>query len=46
MWQVKVFKTRKAMLNWIDRNGHKVQWHEVFVNNAWAVDYRPLRVIG
>lgn len=46
MWQVKIFKSREKMLAWIERNQHRVQWREVYVNNAWGVDYRPLRVIG
>jgi hypothetical protein len=45
MWQVKTFKTREAMKAWLDRNSHKIQWVEVFVNNAYGVEYRKLRRI-
>lgn len=46
MWQIKTFKTREAQLAWIERNEHRVQWHEIVVNNAYGVEYRKLRVIG
>jgi hypothetical protein len=42
MWQVKTFKTVEAQRAWVARNQHRVQWHEVFVNNAYGVEYRPL----
>jgi len=45
MWQVKTFKTRDAMLSWLERHP-SIQWHEVFVNNAYGVEWRPLRRIG
>lgn len=31
---------------WIKRHGHNNQWHEVFVNNGLAIEYRPLRTIA
>ena len=46
MWEVKVFKTREAMIRFIERNEHRIQWHEIFVNNAYAVQYRKLRIIA
>lgn len=46
MWEVKTFKTKEAMKTFIAKNEHKIQWHEVFVNNAYAVEFRQLRVIG
>lgn len=46
MWTLKIFKTRDAMQKWIERNGHRYQWQEVFVNNAYALDVRKLRIIG
>ena len=46
MWTVKIFKTKQAMQNWIARHGHQHQIQEVFVNNAYALDVRKLRVIG
>lgn len=41
-WKIKVFKTKEAMEKWLQRNSHKVQWQEVFVNNAYAIEYRKL----
>lgn len=46
MWKVKVFKTREKMQQWLDKHEGKIQWEEIFVNNAYAVEYRPLRWIG
>lgn len=46
MWQTKTFRTAQALRNWIKRNGHRYQWEEIAVNNAWGVLYRPLRHIN
>lgn len=46
MWTDKVFKTRDAMQAWLAKNGHKVQWQEIFVCNAYGITYKPLRIIG
>jgi len=45
MWQTKTFKSREAMLAWLDRHSQRVQWQEIFVNNAYGLTYRALRVI-
>jgi hypothetical protein len=45
MWQIKTFKTRAAMQAFLDRHASKIQWVEVFVNNAYAVEYRRLRKV-
>lgn len=45
MWMTKTFKTKAAFDAWVERNGHKMQWREIFVNNAWGVEYRKLRRI-
>lgn len=45
MWTIKVFKTRQAMKKFITKNENKIQWVEVFVNNAYAIEYRKLRRI-
>ena len=45
MWNTKVFKTKQAMTAWLSRNDSKVQWVEIFVNNAYGVEYRKLRVV-
>lgn len=42
MWQVKTFDDRDKMVKWVKRNYGKYQMIEVFVNNAWAVEYRKL----
>lgn len=45
-WRVKQFKTREAMIAFRERNGHRFQMVEVFINNGYALDIRPLRRIG
>jgi hypothetical protein len=42
MWQYKTFKTRAALIAWIERNGHKYQWQEIALNNAYGVTFKPL----
>lgn len=46
MWETKIFKNREKMQAWIDRHSHKYQWNEIFINNAYGVEYKPLRVIN
>ena len=43
MYQIKEFKTREQLNKWIEANDRKTQWQEVFVNNAFAVEYKALR---
>jgi len=45
MYQIKSFKTRDQFNSWIEANDSKTQWQEVFVNNAFAIEYRALRQI-
>jgi len=42
MWEAKKFKTSESMHKWIDTKGHLYQWHEVFINNWYAIEYRKL----
>jgi hypothetical protein len=55
MWQTKIWKfktldqrplARQKFDAFITKHGHKIQWHEIFVNNAYGIEYRPLRIIG
>jgi len=55
MWETKVFKFKtmagakiaKAKLEaWLERNEGRIQYEQIFVNNAYGVEYRKLRVIG
>lgn len=43
MWQKRKFKTRKALESWLDSQAGKIQYRELFVNNAYCVEYRKLR---
>lgn len=45
MWQIKTFKTFEAYSKWIDSHRHTHQIEPLFVNNAWGVEYRPLKKI-
>ncbi len=44
-WNYKQFKSQDAMDNFIAKNEGKIQWVEIFVNNAYAIEYRKLRRI-
>jgi hypothetical protein len=46
MWTIKTFKTNEAKNAWIEKNGHRYQIVEVFINNGYALDVRKLRIIG
>ena len=49
-WRIKTWsfnagnieEKRKEMENWLTRWKHKYQFRPIFVNNAWAVEYRLL----
>lgn len=45
MWQTKKFKTREAMNRWLRKFESRIQWEEIFVNNAYGLTYRKLRRI-
>lgn len=45
MWNTKVFKTKESMTKWLAANDHKVQWNEIYINNAYGIEYRKLRVV-
>lgn len=42
MWKIKEFKTREKMLDFIGKNKDKMQWHEIFINNSYGIEYRKL----
>ena len=55
MWRTKIwrFKTisesnkkRNEMKNWIAKHERNYEIKEIIVNNAWAVQYRKLKIIG
>ncbi len=46
MWKIKTFKQRESMLRFLEVNEGRIQFHEIFINNGWGVEYRPLRFIG
>lgn len=43
MWEVKIFASREAMEKWISKNKNKIQHEEIFVNNAFGVEYKKLK---
>lgn len=43
LWHTKIFKTKEKAQAWVDKYGHKCQWNQIFVNNAWGIEYRKLR---
>lgn len=54
MWRTKIwrFKTisesnekRNEMKNWITKHGCEYEIKEIIINNAWAVQYRKLKIM-
>ena len=45
MWKIKQFKTQAELSRWVQRNYGKYQFVDVFIDNAYCVEYRPLRKI-
>lgn len=43
MWIIKTFDTRQKMLDFVQRNKNKIEWHEVFINKFYGIEYRKLR---
>ena len=46
MWKTKRFTTFTEMAAWIGKREQRIQYTQLFVNNAYAVEWRPLRRIG
>lgn len=46
MWDIRTFKTLKALRNWQDANSYKAQIIEIFIDNGYAVEYKKLRIIN
>ena len=42
MWTIKTFKTKEMMNKFIEKNRSKIQYQEVFINNAYGIEYRKL----
>jgi len=45
MWTIKEFDTREDMNRFIEKYKHRLQFTEVFINNGFCVEYKPLRRI-
>lgn len=46
MWGTKRFKSLKQQEEWIEANKNKYQISRIFVNNGYAVEYKPLTIIN
>lgn len=42
MWNIKTFKTFEDMQNFIGKNKDKIQYNQIFINNAYAIEYKKL----
>lgn len=42
MWKTKTFRTRIEMDRWLFKRDGRIQWHEIFINNGYGVEYRKL----
>lgn len=45
MWQTEIFATREEMNAWLEERDGEIQYNEIFVNNAYGVEWKPLRMI-
>jgi len=43
MWKVKTFKTAQRCNDWCAKNESRFWIETLFVNNGFAVQYKPLR---
>lgn len=46
MWVIKKFKTKQSFDKWVKNNKDKCTFVEVFINNAYGVEYKRNRVIN
>jgi len=44
-WKIKTFRTIEAMNEFLYKNDRLIEFNEVYVNNAYAIEYRKLRII-
>jgi hypothetical protein len=44
-WKVKTFKTIESMNNWLEKNHGFIEFNEIYINNAYGVEYRKLKTI-
>jgi hypothetical protein len=42
MWETKTFKTRARMYAWLGRHKDQIEYVELYVNNAYGLQYRRL----
>ena len=42
MWEVRTFKTKEQLHNFIKRNKNKIQYDIIFVNNGFGIEYKKL----
>jgi hypothetical protein len=44
-WKFKTCKTQQALKEWLEKNKGKIQYHHIFLNEGYGVEYRRLKVI-
>lgn len=54
MWQTKTFKfktleqapaAKKKLEKWLKQREGRIQYTEIFINNGYGVEWRPLKII-
>ena len=45
MWQIKFFDTPQEMHHWLSEMMEDIEYQELFVNNGYAVEWRPVKRI-
>lgn len=46
MWETKYFRNERQMNAWINENKNKYRIDVIFVNNGYAVEYKPIKSIN
>jgi hypothetical protein len=45
MWKTKEFKTEEAKDKFVKYLNNRYQIEEIFINNGFGIEYRPLKII-
>ena len=45
MWKIRTFRTIEARDAWLLKMDGFIQFEEIFVNNGYGIEFRPLRKV-
>jgi len=46
LWHIMSFPTEARRDNYIRKNKHRIEYHIVYFDNCYGIEYRKLRKIG